>query len=164
MKITPALAAAAALVATAPVAAMAAASVDTLIDQGVAYAAAALATALVSAFAAAITKLVGAKLDENARDALQTGLSNAALVVLRWVISEVDELPLVQRLKVGAEKMLPHVEAGNPGSLARFGMDQPGEAREHLLRMAEAKLIDEVRKLSPHTLAQAMRDPSDFGR
>lgn len=42
------------------------------------------------------------------------------------------------------DEMLTYVLVGNAASLARFGMDEPGAARGHLVQMAEAKVASVI--------------------
>lgn len=157
MKITPRLAAAAAALVTAPVTAFAAASVPALADQVLAYLVTALASAIAAAIAGVVTKVAGARLDQAARDALRVTLENAANEALPYVLAMAADTPLGRRLELGLKRMLGYTEAGAPGALERFGLLTSGPAaRMHLEQMAQGRLVEQIAKVKPDLLTQAL--------
>lgn len=157
MKHTPILAAIAAALITAPVAAVAAASIPALADQAISWLATAVATAVVSAGAAVVARLTGAQLDARARDTLQTALTNAANASIRWMLTAAADTPIGRRIDLAIEQMLAYADTGAGGALRRFGMAEAGEARAHLRDMAEAKLIEQLAAVAPDQVRVTLR-------
>lgn len=154
-RISPALAATAAAVITAPVTAIGATSAG-LVDQGVAWLAALVASAIMAALTAAITKVTGAVLDAKARDAINAAMERSARLALAWLLDQAIDTPIGQRLSAGVRRMLPYVVAGAPGSLDRFDLKPKGVISDHLEDMARAELIKQLGAVAPDKLIEAL--------
>lgn len=126
-------------------------------QDAVAWAAAAIASALVSAIGVAFAKITRAQLDAKAREALQAALENAVGKGVEWIFAKAAETEIGERITQAVQVMIPYVEAGAPGALKRFGMDQvEGAARAHLEEMARAKLAVELNRTAPDQLVEAL--------
>lgn len=157
MKLSPKLAAAAAALATVPVAAVAASAIPGA-DQMLAWVVTALVTALVSALAGAITKLTGATLDAKARAALTLALTNAANASIRHLAGSIGQTSWGKRLDLAVDQMMDYVPKGAPGAVARFELATSPEGLAHLRKMAEARLVEQLGLNAPDLLTKALTD------
>lgn len=156
MKISPTIAAAMAAIATAPIAAAAASSLPGIVDQALAWLITAGVTALVSALAGAVAKITGAKLDQAARDTLQTALTNAANAAIPILISRARETAWGNAIDDAVDRMLAHTRRGAPDAVARFDLEATTDQAAHFRRMAEARLTQELRATAPDLLVEAL--------
>lgn len=159
MRITPALAAFAAALIALPVAAFAATTITDLTDQAIAWVVGLVVTAALSGIAAVVARLTGAKLDAEARDAIQVTLTNAANAAIRWMLTEAAETDMGRKVEQAVDRMLSYAHTGAPGAVDRFGMMPGGPKRDHLREMASAHLVAQLGVVEPEVL-QSLAAPA----